>query len=230
MPGEAIGALIGAGAGLFGQHQQQKQDEKLAQDQREWNERMYGLQNKEWWKRTQDSRDYNLEMWNMQNKYNSPVEQMARLKEAGLNPHLMYGKGTLGQAGQMPNTSIGNAQDVKGYTRAQARNVLAGVNTFGDFVNWKNTQAQTNNVEQATDVAKMKEIREGIAILRDKEGLKGDKFRNYKLEKTLDDSIEAVSLLNKKMKADIHKTSAEGNFLHGTLDARMNQEVNKQLM
>jgi len=35
----------------------------------------------------------NTEFWNMQNKYNTPKAQMARLKEAGLNPALIYGSG-----------------------------------------------------------------------------------------------------------------------------------------
>lgn len=43
-----------------------------------------------------------LEMWNRQNQYNSPMEQMKRLRQAGLNPNLMYGKGTTGNASQLP--------------------------------------------------------------------------------------------------------------------------------
>ena len=31
-----------------------------------------------------------LEMWNKQNEYNNPSNQMARLKDAGLNPNLVY--------------------------------------------------------------------------------------------------------------------------------------------
>lgn len=46
--------------------------------------------------------DKNLEMWNLQNRYNAPGAQMQRLQEAGLNPHLMYGKGTVGNAQGMP--------------------------------------------------------------------------------------------------------------------------------
>ncbi|WP_445723432.1 hypothetical protein [Flavobacterium sp.] len=46
--------------------------------------------------------DKNLEMWKMQNKYNAPSSQMQRLQEAGLNPHLMYGQGTVGNAQGAP--------------------------------------------------------------------------------------------------------------------------------
>lgn len=43
-----------------------------------------------------------LEMWNRQNQYNSPSSQMGRFKEAGLNPNLIYGQGTPGNATQLP--------------------------------------------------------------------------------------------------------------------------------
>ncbi len=35
----------------------------------------------------------NVDLWNLENEYNKPVNQMARLKEAGLNPNLVYGSG-----------------------------------------------------------------------------------------------------------------------------------------
>lgn len=45
----------------------------------------------------------NLEMWNKTNEYNLPSSQMARLKQAGLNPNLVYGSGgATTQAAQMP--------------------------------------------------------------------------------------------------------------------------------
>lgn len=43
-----------------------------------------------------------LEMWNLQNRYNTPANQMKRFKEAGLNPNLVYGQGTPGNAQQLP--------------------------------------------------------------------------------------------------------------------------------
>ena len=41
-------------------------------------------------KRQQTANRENVEFWNMQNAYNDPSAQMARLKEAGLNPNLIY--------------------------------------------------------------------------------------------------------------------------------------------
>jgi hypothetical protein len=36
-----------------------------------------------------------LEMWQRQNEYNAPTQQMARLREANLNPNLVYGSGSV---------------------------------------------------------------------------------------------------------------------------------------
>jgi hypothetical protein len=60
------------------------------------------LQNKANKKLAKYSFDRNKEMWRLQNEYNAPKQQMSRLQEAGLNPNLMYGKGTVGNAQTMP--------------------------------------------------------------------------------------------------------------------------------
>lgn len=89
-----------------------------------------------------------IAFWNMQNAYNSPVEQMARLKEAGLNPMLVYGGGNV--AGNAAS-AIGTAQTVGNKTNYQAS--LQGIKAIADLDNLKantanteqNTQAQTAN-------------------------------------------------------------------------------------
>lgn len=43
---------------------------------------------------TKKAYKYNMQMWNAQNEYNLPVNQMKRLRAAGLNPNLVYGHGT----------------------------------------------------------------------------------------------------------------------------------------
>ena len=56
------------------------------------------------------SYDLNLEQWNAQNAYNTPQAQMQRYMEAGLNPNLMYGQGSSGNASaspQMPTVTAG---------------------------------------------------------------------------------------------------------------------------
>lgn len=44
------------------------------------------------------NRKWSEEMWNKQNEYNTPTAQMNRLKSAGLNPNLVYGSVSSGNA------------------------------------------------------------------------------------------------------------------------------------
>jgi hypothetical protein len=55
-------------------------------------------------KREENARRANIQFWNMQNQYNTPKQQMQRLKDAGLNPNLIYGSSPAsagGNAGQI---------------------------------------------------------------------------------------------------------------------------------
>lgn len=52
-----------------------------------------------------------IEFWNMQNAYNDPSQQMARLRNAGLNPHLIYGSGS-GGAGTAGPIDVPTPQSV----------------------------------------------------------------------------------------------------------------------
>lgn len=71
MAGEVLGGILGAGASLIGGYINNQYAKERADEQ---------------WART-------LYMQDKMNAYNAPVSQMARLKEAGLNPNLVYGNG-----------------------------------------------------------------------------------------------------------------------------------------
>lgn len=47
------------------------------------------------WRMANFQYEKNLEQWYRENQYNSPDEQMRRLKNAGLNPNLVYGTGAV---------------------------------------------------------------------------------------------------------------------------------------
>jgi hypothetical protein len=60
-------------------------------------------------KREADARKANIEFWKMQNQYNLPKAQMQRLKEAGLNPNLIYGSSPAGASGAAGSISPAKA-------------------------------------------------------------------------------------------------------------------------
>lgn len=59
-------------------------------------------------------RNFQREMWNNQNWYNSPAEQMKRLKEAGINPHYYFGGSPQNQTAPVPSSGGGVAVNQKG--------------------------------------------------------------------------------------------------------------------
>lgn len=84
-----------------------------------------------------------LEMWNRGNVYNSPLEQMRRLKEAGLNPNMVYGSGSAAgmTAGQLPKY---NAPTVD-YNYVPPVDIPGMIGAFQDF---RLRSAQIRNQEQ----------------------------------------------------------------------------------
>nr|QJB20769.1 MAG: hypothetical protein [Microvirus sp.] len=91
-----------------------------------------------------------IDMWNMNNAYNDPSAQMERLKQAGLNPNLVYGGGatTTASAPSAPQASSVTPQ------RFQGIDALPALSMYMD-VKMKQAQAdlieeQKNNVIQRT--------------------------------------------------------------------------------
>lgn len=120
--------------------------------------------NKKQWKYQQRAMDkqqqLNLEAWNLQNAYNTPQQQMERLKAAGLNPRLIYGEGS-----SAPN--MAGPLDVP---EAPVRQATGG--TFPDLLQYyqiRQMDAQYKNTVMATHVmektAALKDIEQGLKNL-----------------------------------------------------------------
>ena len=54
-------------------------------------------------KRQRESQQWAEDMWNKQNTYNLPINQMARLKEAGINPNLAFGSAASAMGSNVPS-------------------------------------------------------------------------------------------------------------------------------
>ena len=107
----------------------------------------------------------NLKMWNLQNAYNSPAQQMQRLKEAGLNPNLVYGNGAVGNtSGNLPQY---NAPTLD-YSVTDV--IQSAGSTLSQFVNLEKVAmekevlaAQAESIRQRTALDTLREVglREG---------------------------------------------------------------------
>lgn len=147
-----LGAAVGGAGQLIGGAIQNNRNRQNAEQQQQWNLEQWNRQNTRDDQLWNKQNAYNLNMWNMNNEYNSPQSQMARFAEAGLNPHLIYGKGTAGNA-STPQSVAQRTQSIQGYSRPEARNITQGMDVFGKYQQFKATAAQTDNLEAQTKLA-----------------------------------------------------------------------------
>ena len=135
-----INSIIPAISGLFGMIGNQQLSDSQLKAQRDMNERNIAFQQQQ----NAENKQFALDMWGKNNAYNTPQMQMERFKAAGLNPHLIYGQGSPGNAS--PTQYAGKAPEVQ--AEAPTTNFMkelgqATFNTQQQYLANKNLQAQT---------------------------------------------------------------------------------------
>lgn len=205
-----LAALIGLGTGLLGAASQGNQNRKNRAFARE----QYSTARRD----ALTDRDF-------ENNYNSPAAQMQRLKEAKLNPNLVYDGGgatvnsaTARSAPQnTPNTDT---------PQIDPRPINAGLMQQYEI---NQLQAQTDNVKQMTEVAKMDEILKATqnlnitsdTALKDVNTMQG-KFNLNIANDLLSNTIEKAQLDVKNAQADLTTKAANTKY---TLDNNERQKL-----
>ena len=129
MPGPLLLPLLGMGMSAASQAANMISQGAANRKNREFTEKMYDRQR-------QDA----LSDWNQQNEYNSPQAQMERLRNADLNPNLVYGNGSVVSNSQaMPRQASGQSY---GHQPTQF-NFQQGLEAFTDA---RIKQAQYDNL------------------------------------------------------------------------------------
>lgn len=162
-----------------------------------------------------DEREWNLSMWNRQNQYNHPIEQMARLKQAGLNPNMIYGAGAA--------TASGNANDVKGYDRAEATNVMKGIDDFGDFYRFSNIQAQTDNLQSQEEVNRQNAAYTAVKTAGESLGNQQKKLDLGISTQLMDSSVQAGMANAEQAVANARRSKTEADIAELTKDPRVSK-------
>ena len=125
-----LGTIIGGVSSLFGSGMSYK-------GQREANKTNIRL--------AREGRQHDVDMWNRQNAYNTPEMQMQRLKEAGLNPNLMYGSGTTGNADAPRPAHVATTSN-----ELASFNANSAIQMLGAYQDWQVKKAQIRNIEEET--------------------------------------------------------------------------------
>lgn len=113
---------------------------------------------------------YAVANWNRENNYNSPQEQMKRLKAAGLNPNLVYGNGAAGL----------QANPISAPSAPAAPMQVTAPGNFGSVL--------SDSVNAALGIAQAKKANAETV---------GQKIENDFLGSTLTERTRAVALANK---------------------------------
>lgn len=116
---------------------------------------------------------YNLEQWERETAYNSPAAQMARLREAGINPHLAYSQGqVMNEAASSPDMTAATYQPFQAQTSFDPT-------TFAQ-INLLNAQAQQARSNAALADSQLPEAQQRILKMQ-------QEIAHYKAQITLYD-------------------------------------------
>jgi hypothetical protein len=191
MPGPLVAPLIMAGSTLLGQGINAASQSSMNKKTRQWNESMYGMQRK-----------HALQDWQMQNAYNSPEQQMARLKAAGLNPHLIYGggPGNVSQPVRSTDTKSWNPSAPQFDLAAAAKSALF----TGVDLELKNIQR--DRIQELTQVARQQALNQASQTAKNVQETAKSKFQLQQAESLQGYVAEAAKLGVKQQEANIQST------------------------
>jgi len=157
-----------------------------------------------------ETRKYNWDMYNQQRsdywedvvynqKYNSPEAQMARLKQAGLNPNLVYGKGAdaVMQSSPQSTHALPYSPKPTGVVNFDAGSVL------GSYVQMRAQNAQLDQVRAQTQLLETQKL---LAIAQTGKTIQDtdtSKFTLGQSQRLADTNAQALQLTVDKMSQDL---------------------------
>lgn len=158
-----------------------------------------------------------LTNWGLENEYNSPVNQMKRLKDAGINPHLAYqGGGFNNSAG-----SIGVASPSGGQAKAPEIDPSFVTSIFLNFIDLEKKRADIDllkeQVKNMTVDTSLKSVQKDTAD-----------FNLGKSKQLLPYQLTAADLANRKTEADTAYTvsqNARADIMQNATLKKMAEEV-----
>lgn len=220
-----IDTLIGVGGNIVTGAVNGLMQKRVNSQQRQYEVNMYNLQK-------HDARKF----WKMENEYNTPAMQMQRLKEAGLNPNLMYGSPMSGgNAGNLsaPNANLSQAK------APQIENPVANISPIAAMYDLQQKGAQTNLLQEQVETQNtvqelnavnaslntIKSTRESTAAANDKQRL-DQEYQN--LIATQQDIVAGIRLKHSTSRATDATTKRENQLQPGRLKQQVEEILNKR--
>jgi hypothetical protein len=159
--------------------------------------------------------------WERQNKYNDPSQQMARLKAAGLNPNLVYGKGVTGNS----------ADAVKQYSTRpeQYDNSVVG----NALTSYQAVQMQQQKITNMENVNKNLELEQGLKALKATQlGISNEtnQFKKEQMERMSDILVQNMVLKNNLIQTQTNKTATDNEIALYMKEPNKQKAISQMLM
>lgn len=112
--------------------------------------------------------DMNLEQWERENAYNSPAQQMQRLKAAGLNPHMAYDSLENQSA---PSPQMQQVQSKLSFGQYRHNLAMENISLMEQMNNLRFQSAQIDNLNATNEVLKLEGVNKALGNMREFENV-----------------------------------------------------------
>lgn len=146
---QGVGGLASGYFGYKGQQQANQTNIQLAREGQQFESEM--------WKRQQAE---NQRIWEQQNEYNSPLNQMQRLKAAQLNPNLVYGSGNVTATSSNQQTAPTQQRAIVPRVENELSNISTNLNVLGMYQSLAQNQANIARTKAETDLINQRKLNE----------------------------------------------------------------------
>lgn len=158
------------------------------------------------------------------NAYNSPQQQMERLRQAGLNPHLVYGKGADNIAQMVSKTNMNvptsDRRQVFGFD-------VPNPNTLVQDAQLK--AAQTDNLYETNALLKKEQVLKDATTAKTLGEAGLNKFQLDMNNRLKDNTVRAALLDTDAKSIGLYKGEADINYTNQQLKLSLQQEIQNQL-
>uniref|UniRef100_A0AAU8AUA8 DNA pilot protein n=1 Tax=Dulem virus 99 TaxID=3145810 RepID=A0AAU8AUA8_9VIRU len=196
--GPAVSGLIG---GIFNSASQNSANQANLQAVRETNQANRELAQYNW--------EQQVKMWHDNNAYNSPSAQMNRFREAGLNPHLIYGQGSNGNSTstptpQLPTMEAGRVESLR-YGDA-----FQGIgDAVATYLNLKKIKNETDLAESQVAAQSVENRLKLMDMQLKFEQMQGQRYDNKYKADLFPYNLKAATLAVTKSEQDIERGSSQ---------------------
>lgn len=127
-----------------------------------------------------EQNQFNLNMWKAQNQYNTPAEQLARLKQAGINPNFMGSSIASGNVAASASPSADLANQVSPFTPEVGAQVASAIIEGKNAeTNAKNAETEAKNADTNAKNAETNRLRQEVDA--ELAGIEGEVKKEQKL-------------------------------------------------